>query len=142
MLTTLWEDEGKVSSLSSIRNPVRVAQALFFLNAAIWCLFGVSSLVRMTGDHPDRTVTAWMVAMLMFGNAGAMLWSGVGIGKRQKRFYYLAVAVLIVNIVLTVTDEFGILDMVTLVIDVLLLGLLIVNRKRYLIHQTHEPAAE
>lgn len=122
-----------MSSLSKALNPVRVAQALFFLNAAIWLLLGVSSLIRMTGDNPDRAVTAWIVASLMFGNVGAMLWSGVGIGKRQKRFYYLAVVVLIVNIVLTVTDEFGVLDFVTLVIDLLLLGLLIANRKRYLV---------
>ena len=116
---------------SKALDSVRVAQALFFLNAVIWLVLGVVSLVRMTNGNPDHTITAWIVAILMFGNAGAMLWSGVGIGKQQKRFYYLAVAVLIVNIILTVTDQFGILDLITLVIDLALFGLLIATRKRY-----------
>lgn len=118
---------------SSSQTPisVRVVQALFFLNAAIWLLFGVSSLVRLSNGNPDRAITGWIVAILMFGNAGAMLWSGVGIGKQQKRFYYLAVVVLTVNIILTVTDEFGIPDFITLMIDIVLFGLLIATRKRY-----------
>lgn len=67
MSTTLPKDEEQVSSLSKALNPVRVAQALFFLNAAIWLLLGVSGLIRMTGDNPDRAVTAWIVASLMCG---------------------------------------------------------------------------
>ena len=37
-----------------------------------------------------------------------------------------------VNLVLTVTDEFGLLDFITLVIDAVLFGILIVTRARYL----------
>jgi hypothetical protein len=48
-----------------------------------------------------------------------------GIGTTQKRFFYLAFLVLAINILLTVTDQFGILDLATLVIDVILLGLLV-----------------
>ncbi|MCX6029164.1 MAG: hypothetical protein NT169_07650 [Chloroflexi bacterium] len=111
---------------------VRAAQAVFFLNAAIWLQFGVLSLIRMAGGSPDRAITAGIVAILMFGNVAAMLLCGVGLGKQQKRFYYLAVAVLVVNILLTVTDQFGVLDFITLVIDVGLLALLIATRSRYL----------
>ena len=117
---------------SKALDSVRVAQALFFLNAVIWLVLGVVSLVRMTNGNPDHAITAWIVSILMFGNAGAMLWSGVGIGRQQKWFYYLAIAVLIVNIVLTVTDQFGALDLITLVIDLALFGLLIATRRRYL----------
>ncbi len=109
---------------------VRTAQALFFLNAAIWLAFGVWSLVRLSGSS-GQALTLWIVAILMFGNVGAMLLSGVGLGTRQRRFFYLAVAVLAVNIVLTVTDEFGIFDGITLAVDLALLGLLMASRKQY-----------
>lgn len=112
-------------AISKAPTSVIVAQAMFFLNAAIWILFGVLTLRRMHGS------TAWIVAILMAGNAGAMLLAGWGIGKRQKRFYYLGIAVLAVNIVLTVTDEFGLFDLITLCIDVILLVLLIATRSRY-----------
>ena len=65
----------------------------------------------------------------MFGNAAVMLWSGVAIGKRQKRFHALALAVLVINIVLTFTDQFGLFDLLTLLIDVALLGILLASAR-------------
>lgn len=101
---------------------------LFVINAAIWIAFGTSTLVRMEGQG----VVAWVLAVLMFGNAGAMLLSGWGLAKQKGSFFYLAVAVLAVNIVLTITDEFGPFDLIVLLIDLALLVLLIETRARYL----------
>jgi uncharacterized membrane protein (DUF2068 family) len=112
-------------AISKAPTSVIVARAMFFLNAAIWILFSILTLRRTHGS------TAWIVAILMAGNAGAMLLAGWGIGKRQKWFYYLGIAVLAVNIVLTVTDEFGLFDLITLLIDVILLVLLLATRSRY-----------
>jgi hypothetical protein len=67
----------------------------------------------------------------MFGNMAAMLVCGIGIGTPNKLFYYLALFVLAVNIILTVTDEFGFFDFSTLLIDIVLLALVIVTRHRY-----------
>ena len=77
---------------------VKAAQALFFLNAAIWFMFGASSLVRMAKGNPDQRVAAGIIAMLM--------------------------------LLLTVTDEFGLFDFITLILDGILLGLLILIRPR------------
>jgi hypothetical protein len=106
--------------------PVRAAQALFLLMAAVWFVFGVWTLVRGGG-----VTMAWILSVLMFGNAAALLGVGWGLGKQQRRFFYLGLALLAVNIVLTVTDEFGPLDLATLLIDVALLCLLIATRARY-----------
>jgi hypothetical protein len=112
-------------------NRVKMAQNLFFLNAIIWLVFGSVSLISMENGDSDRIFTLLVIAMMMFGNAGAMAFSGWGIGKARKSSYYLAVAVLIVNIILTVTDQFGIFDLITLIIDLVLLGTLCTVRKRY-----------
>jgi hypothetical protein len=109
---------------------MRWAQGLFFLNAAIWLAFGVVSVVRI-GGNAGQGVTALVVAILMFGNAGAMALSGVFLGKRRILFYLFALAVLAVNVLLTFTDQFGAFDLITLIIDLVLLGILIVARKRF-----------
>jgi len=118
-------DSAPARAISKAPTPVIVAQAMFFLNAAIWMLLSVLTLRRMHGSM------AWIIAILMAGNASAMFLAGWGIGKRHKWFYYLGIAVLAVNIVLTVTDQFGLLDLLTLLIDVTLLVLLLATRSRY-----------
>lgn len=111
---------------------VKAAQVLFFILGAVWILFGVASLIRLVNNSTNPTVTLWVVAILMFGNAGALLVIGWGIGKQKRLFFYLGIIVLAANIFLTVTDEFGIFDLITLIIDLVLLILLFVTRSRYL----------
>jgi hypothetical protein len=111
---------------------VKITQALFYLNVFIWLVFGIISLVWIINNHePTSTLVAASVAIFMFGNAAAMLISGLGLGKYNKWLYILAVAVIVVNIILTFTDQFGWPDFLTLVIDVIILGLLIGIRGRY-----------
>ena len=110
--------------------PVILAQRIFYLNAAIWLVFGILGIIRLSkNDNPSITLT--VVAILLFGNVGAMLVSGLGLAKRNKRFYLFALAVLIVNILLTFTDQFGFFDFLTLLLDLGLLWLLIPTRKLY-----------
>jgi hypothetical protein len=106
------------------------SQILFWLNAAIWLVFGGINLVRMTSS--SETLTLVMVAILMFGNAVAMLLAGIGIGKRRSTYLFLAVLLLGVNILLTFTDQVGAFDLVTLATDTILLMLLYLSRWWYL----------
>jgi hypothetical protein len=123
--------ECMVEKTTRAPNLIRAAQALFFLNAAIWLALGIWSLARMVNGNPGHAAAAVIIAILMFGNAAAMLLSGIGVGKRQRLFYYFAAVVLAVNIVLTVTDQFGLLDLITLLIDVALAGILIAIMRKY-----------
>lgn len=111
-------------------NPIRAAQVLFFINAAIWLLFGVISLTRMASSS-DQVIAALAVSILMLGNVGAMLIAGIGIGRQNRSLYYFGILVLLINIILTITDEFGVFDLITLMLDVFLLGLLIATRSHY-----------
>ncbi|MCC6615914.1 MAG: hypothetical protein IT320_20760 [Anaerolineae bacterium] len=112
-------------------NPVKTAQALFWLNAAIWLVLGALTLIRLSGGSPERALGMLMVGVMMFGNVAAMLICGWGLGQGHKAFYYLALAVVIVNIVLTFTDQFGLLDLLTLLVDLVLLSVLIGARKQF-----------
>ena len=110
---------------------LRWAQGLFFLNTAIWLVFGVVSIIRL-GGSAEQAATAVVVAILMFGNAGAMALSGVLLSRRRLPFYLLAFAVLSVNIVLTFTDQVGALDWITFGIDLALLAILVVARQQFI----------
>jgi len=109
---------------------MRWAQGLFLLNAAIWLVLGIASVVRLAGNA-GQGVTAVVVAVLMFGNAGAIALSGALLGQRRLLFYLFALAVLAVNMLLTFTDQVGALDWITFALDLVLVGILIVARKRF-----------
>ena len=119
-----------METISKVPASLRAAQVLFYVNATIWLLLGAASLVR-AGNSTVPVVGLWVMAILMFGNCSAMLLGGLGLGMQNRLFYIFAIAVLVVNILLTFTDQFGVLDFGTLVIDVALLGLLIATRGIY-----------
>ena len=77
----------------------------------------------MTGF--DNRLSAVIVAIFMLGNAVAMFISGLLIYRRIKWGYYFSVAVVALNIILTFTDQFGIADFLTLLVDIVLLMILI-----------------
>jgi hypothetical protein len=101
---------------------------LFFLNCAIWLVFAAVDTIRIANN---QSIVIPIVAVLMFGNACAMLIVGLGIATLNRWWYFLGIAVLAVNILLTFTDEFGFLDFITLLIEVALLGLLILIRAQF-----------
>lgn len=106
-----------------------IAEFLFYLNTAIWIFFGVASLIGMTGTGPGRTATV-VVAILMFGNAAAMLVAGIGLRIRHRWSLYFGVLVLATNILLTFTDQIGFWDLITSMIDLILLVFLVYSRKQ------------
>lgn len=107
---------------------VRAAQALFLLIGLVWILLGVVTLIRQTGG----AVAAVIIALLMVANAAVMLWLAWGIGQQSRRFYLLALAVLAVNIVLSITDQVGIWDLISLGVTLALFVLLLATRSHYL----------
>jgi hypothetical protein len=110
-----------------IRRLIPLTQGLFLLNAAIWLLFGVISLWRLGNNPTNQEFTLWVVALLMFANVAAMLITGVGLGTRYRRlFVFFGLLVLLGNIILTFTDQFGLFDLLTLLLDLVMLGLLLV----------------
>jgi len=112
---------------------VKAARWLFVLLGVIWFLFGVWSITRMrdSGGNLSSTILG-IIAALMFINAAILIWIGWGIGKGQRLYYYFGLLVLAGNIFLTLTDEFGFFDLITLIIAASLLILLIVTRSKYL----------
>jgi hypothetical protein len=121
-----------MTNLSKNINPIGLTQALFFINATFWLLLGLFSLIRQAqGQSTEPAFETVIIATLIFGNVAAMLWSGIELGKLQKRFYYQAVILLTINIILLITGDFDLFNTTTILIDVAILGLLIATRESY-----------
>ena len=56
------------------------------------------------------------------------------VGWTSRLSYLYALALLAVNILLTLTDQFGLLDFLTLLLDLFILGLLLVAVRKYYFH--------
>lgn len=99
---------------------------LFMLTASLWLFFAALSLARF-----ESSTGKWIVTGLMFANAALLFFVGWGVRAGKHGFYYLALAVLGINLLLTVTDQFGLFDLIYLVVAGVLFGLLIATRRYY-----------
>ena len=69
-----------------------------------------------------------LMAVMMIGNAsifGLCAWK-----LTQRKFKLIGMVWLLVNVVLTFTDQFGIFALVTLILDILILGLVFLQSFR------------
>jgi hypothetical protein len=110
---------------------VIAARALFLLNGAAWILFGGLSLLTANPASTDQMAVMRIVAALAFANAAVLLWIGWSLAKRQRRIYYLSLAMIAVNAVLCVTDDIGLIDLLFLCLNLGLLVLLVATRSHY-----------
>jgi hypothetical protein len=127
----IWQGYALHSIPTELPDSVKAARLLFFLNAGIWLLFGIMNLASIASNSGQR-IASLVISFMLLGNAGALLAAGVGTGRRKRWFFYFGIAVLFVNILLTITDEFGVFEFITFALDVFLLGLLIGARAHYL----------
>ncbi len=130
-------DEGPAGNVSPRQKTtpmiVSAARWLFILLGVIWLAFGTSSIARVSDNSGSVPSTVlWIIAILMFVNALLLFWTGWGIGRGNRLYFYFGLLILAGNIFLTFTDEFGTFDLVTLIINIVLLILLIAGHSRFL----------
>ena len=123
------ENQNSPAKPAGAPGSVRIARILFYLMAATWLVFGVLSLVRLF-NRSGSPLTPLVVAILMMGNVVAMALAGLLLGRPRKLWHLFALAVVLVNIVLTFPDEFGLFDLLTLIVDLVILGLLLARPAR------------
>lgn len=119
-----------MTSQTRIANPLQWTQGLLYLNAALWVLIGGYTLWRMSVGGDLDGMSAIFVGMLMFGNAFILALAAVGLGERTRLTYLFAFLILLVNSLLTITDQVGWFDLLTLALNLLTLALLIGYRKQ------------
>jgi len=119
--------------IDSASDTPRIATAtwvLFLLMAAFWLFLALSAFLRGAGFAGDESIGNLLAVALTASNALGFLGLGWGIRSRKGLLTALAYPFLAVNILLTITDDFGAWDLITLLIDVSLLLLLILGREQ------------
>jgi lysylphosphatidylglycerol synthetase-like protein (DUF2156 family) len=108
-----------------------VVRYLLFVTAIELVIFGAGTLLRIS-DSPGLRNIYIAYAVLMFGDALVMAVCGFYIERKIKVVYWLAVTVLSLNIVLTIFDQFGLIDFLFLFLLVITLAALYFLRKELL----------
>ena len=101
------------------------ARALLVLDAMVWLAIAVATMGRPSAI--GSRAAAAVIAVLMVGNAAAFVLCSWSLGRAGR---WLALGVLIVNLVLTFADEFGLLDVVTGLLGLAIVALLLWPTRR------------
>ena len=113
------------------RNLPTLVQYLFFFTAIVLMALGVGSIFR-AGSNPNMKLIYMVYAILTLGDALAMLACGLLIRARKTAIFWSAAALLSLHIVLTIFDQFGLVDLLFVLLNLLILGLLIALRREFL----------
>ena len=111
---------------------VTALRILFLVSAVVWVVLGAVTLARMASGSPEQASVAGILAALMAAYALVLCFIAWSLGKRKKVFYYFAIAVSVLTILLTFTDQVGLADLIGLALAVAPLVLLIAARRWYL----------
>jgi lysylphosphatidylglycerol synthetase-like protein (DUF2156 family) len=118
----------------STRIPVsaRWAWNLSLLTAFFWVVVAAAYLLRPWSAGTPISTLEWIIALLMLGNAAVIVWLGQGLRKQRRPFYYLALAYLAFNLLLTIADDFGMADLLYLLFVGTLLVILLLSKKKFM----------
>jgi hypothetical protein len=108
----------------------QLTRYFFLLTFVILAVFGIASLLRI-GSDPNRMVLYSFYAIAMFADAVAMLFCGLQLNKRTKTIFFLSIFVLVLNIIPTIFDQFGLADLFFVLLNLTTLIFLIVARKEF-----------
>jgi hypothetical protein len=107
---------------------MRISQVLICVNAMIWLVAGVAIFFRQRINH---TIPSWIfigMAILMLGYGVILLGLGIGIGTRKKFYYYAALVMIALSVILPIFDDFGLADLLAVIPAAVTLIYLIYNR--------------
>ena len=109
-------------------------RALFYLNAILWLVYTIYIYFDMAVVNHNE-LSADIATIYVFVNAVAMFISGLALGNEQKPTFYLALVVIILNIILTILNITDLVFLVAFILDILMLWLLMNIRNGYLLKQ-------
>ena len=101
---------------------MKLTRSLFWLTVAVLVVFGIGSLFA---SYP-------LYAAVMFGDAVVMVFCAWQLPKRTKFIFYFSVFVLALNIIPTIFDQFGLVDLLFVLLNFATLTSLILSRKEFL----------
>ena len=109
------------------KNLLKLTRILIFVNAAIWLMFGGLSFSRALMSISDLR---FILSVLMVANAVVMIVLGVLLASGRAWIFFVAIMYMALNVVLSFTDQFGFVDALILLLNLVVLGFLFVTHQR------------
>ncbi len=111
---------------------VTVVFGFFGLNALVWLAFGLLIAFNLHPALPNDPLLKGLMAILSLGLAGTLLGLLFLLLRRSQIAYFGAVGLLALSCLMLVFDDFGLADLVFLLISLAPLVLLLKDRAWYL----------
>jgi hypothetical protein len=108
-----------------------IVRYLFFFTAIILVIFGAETFAR-AADNQNMKMVYMAYPILMLGDALAMLVCGSMLNRKASAVFWFAVTVLCLNIFPAIFDQFGLVDLLFVLLNAITLGLLIFYRREFL----------
>jgi hypothetical protein len=109
----------------------QLTRYLFLFTVIILAVFGIGSLLRIRAN-PERTFLHIFYALAMFGDAVAMIFCVWLLNKKMKFAFHVSILVLGLNILPTVFDQFGLVDFLFVLLNLITLIALLTARRELL----------
>lgn len=110
--------------------PLPLLRSLFFFTAVVLLTFGAGTLMRIN-QNPGRMNLYLVYAMMMFVDSAAMFVCGLLIARKRKPFFWLAAWVVGLNILMTIADQFGVVDFLFLLLNIMIFVFLFKTRREF-----------
>lgn len=109
----------------------QIARYLVLLASAILTYFGLGTLINL-GSHPE--MIGWFAAYALFAfiQSAILLFCYFRLKQRSKKIFWLAVIILGMNVILTIFDQIGVIEIIYMLINLAALIILYSSRKDYL----------
>ena len=117
---------------NSIHPSIIATKYLIYLGAAIWLLLAILLVAGLHPAMPEAAIYRWGMATLSFLACVSLVWGYQIMIKRGGLTYYLILGLLAAFSVLTITDQFGLVDLFVLAVHLLAFVLLMKDRSFYL----------
>lgn len=111
---------------------ISITLILLLLNAFIWLAFAFIVAAGMHPAIPDVSLFKWGMAILSLLTSGLLIGLSVFLRGRRRLAYYPTLGMLAVISLLTLTDDFGLSDLIVLMITIAPLILLIKDQGWYI----------
>jgi hypothetical protein len=105
-----------------------IALILLFLSGLFWISLGVIGILGLHPALPEDAFLRWTMIISAIVT-GMLLWGSIILLMQRKRYgYYFIICFLGVLLLLSIMDDFGIMDLMALMVLLAAFLLLIINR--------------
>jgi hypothetical protein len=111
---------------------VSAALIVIILNAAFWLAYAFIIALGNIHSFAASGIVKWVMATLAVCSSAALAGTAIFLRRHNRFAFYFGLVLLATIAILSVTDELGLLDLLSLLISLIPFGLMIKDRAWYL----------